>query len=341
MVNLTGYGSFVFFVNLAQKYIMRRIIGIVFLTTVAISSCKKLVTEDYPEFVGIWENNTTTINIESGGRGSYDYYYSNGYATTSKHIDGKVRIKDDELYIGGGIVLRKKFYINTYPTTIQVDFYAYNTFIVLDGDTLYKYPYHEINYDFLCQNGIKDAFEEDVDCGGRCNACETCDDHIMNQDETGVDCGGVCNSCPVSPCLDSLSVNTSFLKYCLPNTFPSSYNDNFSYLYASSGTLNEFTLYAGGSNNFSIEIAFPKKPEGTMIYNLNPYFYDIGGYSEYNDASVKYEQFTYGLVYKSVGGQLYVWVEDSVMTISFCNIEFEESSYSICAHSSARLEYEL
>ncbi len=55
-----------------------------------------------------------------------------------------------------------------------------------------------------CENGIQDAGETGVDCGGSCpNACESCSDGIQNGDETGVDCGGSCPSaCP--SCTDGI-----------------------------------------------------------------------------------------------------------------------------------------
>ena len=72
----------------------------------------------------------------------------------------------------------------------------------------------------LCENGVKDPGEGDVDCGGKCLGCATgrkcsigaqcasgvctngtcaaatCDDGVKNQDETEVDCGGpTCKPC--------------------------------------------------------------------------------------------------------------------------------------------------
>jgi len=74
-----------------------------------------------------------------------------------------------------------------------------------------------------CDDGLKNQYETDVDCGGACHACdagrtcivdadcrsrncldgvcqpeagESCDDSIKNQDETDVDCGGSCPPCP-------------------------------------------------------------------------------------------------------------------------------------------------
>ncbi len=46
-----------------------------------------------------------------------------------------------------------------------------------------------------CSNGIHDANEDGIDCGGTCAACATCVDGIINQGETGVDCGGPCPTC--------------------------------------------------------------------------------------------------------------------------------------------------
>jgi len=57
-----------------------------------------------------------------------------------------------------------------------------------------------------CTDGVKNAGETGVDCGGPlCDVCPTCDDNIQNGDEEGVDCGGsncsikcdeVCNGTP-------------------------------------------------------------------------------------------------------------------------------------------------
>ena len=47
--------------------------------------------------------------------------------------------------------------------------------------------------------GNVDPGEEDVDCGGPCPVCETCNDGIWNGEEEGLDCGGPdCLACP--PC---------------------------------------------------------------------------------------------------------------------------------------------
>ncbi len=79
-----------------------------------------------------------------------------------------------------------------------------------------------VNYPLTCSNGIKDATETDVDCGGLCPKCDlnnsciidgncisnycklgicsipNCNDNIMNGQETGKDCGGpVCAQCGI------------------------------------------------------------------------------------------------------------------------------------------------
>ncbi|MBI5388868.1 hypothetical protein HZB01_00645 [Candidatus Woesearchaeota archaeon] len=55
----------------------------------------------------------------------------------------------------------------------------------------------------LCDNGIKDPREDDVDCGGGCTPCPSCSDGIRNQDEIDIDCGGVCNECQMT-CYDGM-----------------------------------------------------------------------------------------------------------------------------------------
>ena len=37
--------------------------------------------------------------------------------------------------------------------------------------------------------------EADIDCGGPCSACPSCNDEIQNQGEDEVDCGGPCDDC--------------------------------------------------------------------------------------------------------------------------------------------------
>ena len=50
-----------------------------------------------------------------------------------------------------------------------------------------------------CNNGIKDAGEDGIDCGGVCPACpptNLCANGVKDAGEEGVDCGGVCPACP-------------------------------------------------------------------------------------------------------------------------------------------------
>jgi V8-like Glu-specific endopeptidase len=48
-----------------------------------------------------------------------------------------------------------------------------------------------------CHDGVRDADETGVDCGGSCAPCNLghCQDGIRNADETAVDCGGSCGYC--------------------------------------------------------------------------------------------------------------------------------------------------
>jgi len=49
-------------------------------------------------------------------------------------------------------------------------------------------------YPLLCGNRVKDAYEEDADCGGPCMPC-TCRNKIRDGGEEGMDCGGPCGPC--------------------------------------------------------------------------------------------------------------------------------------------------
>ncbi|MBI4453530.1 fibronectin type III domain-containing protein [Candidatus Woesearchaeota archaeon] len=52
-----------------------------------------------------------------------------------------------------------------------------------------------------CFDGIKNQDEKGIDCGGKCNSCESCFDNVQNQNEIDVDCGGVCKLCET--CFDN------------------------------------------------------------------------------------------------------------------------------------------
>jgi hypothetical protein len=54
-----------------------------------------------------------------------------------------------------------------------------------------------------CANGVRDAGESGVDCGGECAACppggNRCSNGVVDPGETGIDCGGDCAACPGDP----------------------------------------------------------------------------------------------------------------------------------------------
>ena len=63
-----------------------------------------------------------------------------------------------------------------------------------------------------CTDGVQNANETGVDCGGNCSACSatpTCTDGVQNGTETGVDCGGSCSACSATPtCTDGIQNGT-------------------------------------------------------------------------------------------------------------------------------------
>ena len=46
-----------------------------------------------------------------------------------------------------------------------------------------------------CNDGLQNQGEDEIDCGGPCDACQTCSDGIQNQGEADIDCGGPCSAC--------------------------------------------------------------------------------------------------------------------------------------------------
>ncbi len=48
-----------------------------------------------------------------------------------------------------------------------------------------------------CFDGIKNQNEEQIDCGGVCQKCPSCNDFKLDQNELFVDCGGSCPACNI------------------------------------------------------------------------------------------------------------------------------------------------
>ena len=57
------------------------------------------------------------------------------------------------------------------------------------------YEYYCISSLASCNDGLQNQGEDEVDCGGPCDACQTCSDGIQNQGEVDMDCGGPCPPC--------------------------------------------------------------------------------------------------------------------------------------------------
>jgi hypothetical protein len=127
-----------------------------------------------------------------------------------------------------------------YDTTLCVQAYdlAGNS---VNKSQIIRMPQEQPNH---CENGIKDADEVSLDCGGSCSPCgfgqgcnedsdcdsglwcpssskkcdwTSCDDGFMNGDESDVDCGGSCPNCAVGlKCSDDSDCEGNF---CNPDTF--------------------------------------------------------------------------------------------------------------------------
>lgn len=75
----------------------------------------------------------------------------------------------------------------------------------------------------LCGDGLLNGTEEEVDCGGAyCDACPTCTDLTMNGDEIGIDCGGSeCSPCSTDGnCTNGLRDGNEFWTDCGGSTCP-------------------------------------------------------------------------------------------------------------------------
>lgn len=82
------------------------------------SSCSKELEGDELDYVGTWEGDYTTINIQANGDGSYEYY--DGFL--SKTASGKVRVKGDNLRIGiKKLSIDEKPHEDSYGWTMTLD----------------------------------------------------------------------------------------------------------------------------------------------------------------------------------------------------------------------------
>lgn len=315
------------------KYTFALLFAIIFV------SCKKEKIEDHPELVGTWLSSTTQLRITESGDVSYDYYYSDGFTTIDRHVDGTAKIKDDWLIIGS-FIGRKKMFIKQYPKEVQVDYGHVNTEIILDNEKLYKSPVHNINYEYMCSNGILDVDEEETDCGGECDACPTCDDQIMNGDETGIDCGGACEECIESPCADTLETNKGLFFYTT-NVF-TTYNDTVNYERVEFKEYFDYYTIEAKSNftGRNLEIAFKQKPVANMVYNLKPDFEHVA-WGSYNTASINFKNGSYTNIFRSEEGQIYVTVDGNKVTASYCNVELTKNGSTTSFDSYAKITWDL
>ncbi len=96
-----------------------------------------IISSSNVEYEKKWIPGNTTITIEESGKGSYDYYnysssYGPGYSSydeEEKTIDGKVKLKNDEMTIKF-LWFKEEFNVTTSPTND-----AMGRFMVLDSDT--------------------------------------------------------------------------------------------------------------------------------------------------------------------------------------------------------------
>ena len=105
-----------------------KIISILVISMILISSCKKTISGTDIDFIGTWYGNYTQLNINADGSGRYDF--NNGFLT--KHIDGKVKLKNNTIKFKA-LVFKKTYSINQRPTIENGE-----TYMILDGEEFYK-----------------------------------------------------------------------------------------------------------------------------------------------------------------------------------------------------------
>ncbi len=160
-------------------------------------------------------SSTFSYPLEAPGATNVTYhnpFIVDNYAIVSSYLDG-VTIID----ISNPSNPQRVAWYDTYPTNNNYPgldgawgvypFFPSGNIIASDTQNGLFVLGTSINITSECGNGVQDAFEQGVDCGGFCPPCAaaapTCDDGIQNGDETGVDCGGSnCPACPPDPTCD-------------------------------------------------------------------------------------------------------------------------------------------
>ena len=147
--------------------------------------------------------------------------------------------------------------VSIVPKIITLHFYVY---IKL------TYFYISLSVDILCNDGIQNGLEEDIDCGisAGCHACPTCSDGIQNGDEEGVDCGGTGNCTSCATCIDGIQngdeegVDCGGTGNCVacPNCTDGIRNGN------------EEGVDCGGSNCQKCGKCFNKKKPNLILYHI-------------------------------------------------------------------------
>ena len=105
-----------------------KIISILVIALLFISSCKKEISGTDMDYIGTWYGDYTQLNINADGSGKYLYF--NGFLT--KSIDGKVKIKTDIIKFKA-LGFSKKYTIDQRPVTESGE-----TYMVLEGEEFYK-----------------------------------------------------------------------------------------------------------------------------------------------------------------------------------------------------------
>lgn len=170
-----------------------------------------------------------------------------------------------------------------------------------------------------CENEI--IFEPVLDVVG------TCSDGKKNGDEENIDCGGRCAACEVkfqpAPCKSSLQNNILTFQNKNYNIY-SVYEDQYASFYTIRA---DFSRYGSIYTDIIIRLPMYIAPEKSTVYKLGPAV-SFGNYSSEPKAylEVYFDGFDGGYYESTNKGLLYVEVVRGNITIEFCEVELTTSS---------------
>ncbi len=167
--------------------------------------------------------------------------------------------------------------------SLYVRFYSYTSDFYENLDGFYFDDFKVVRNPLShCEDGIVNADETGVDCGGlECAPCPSCNDGILNGQETAIDCGGPnCFECPYDPCPAINYNDFELLSYADQDLGFGEYIENGNGIYVEDNAWKAIDLSYTITPNTVISFDFKSSEQGEIHELLVDTDLMLGGTSE-------------------------------------------------------------